>query len=589
MRRIFALLISLLIIMSTWAVAENKTTETKADIPDLEQLQKMIARFTPTELRVDTSKLSAGDQKVLVKLIQAARLIDDIYMTQLWGAANHALHARLKKDTSPLGKARLRYFWINKGPWSDLDDHRAFLPGVPARKPLGASFYPEDMSKEEFESWVKTLPEKEREQATGFYTVIGPKLVRENPPGQGRPSFAIFPFSTAYRLQPAAQLLREAAALTDNASLKKFLNSRAAAFLSNDYYQSDVDWMDLNAPVDVTIGPYETYTDELFGYKAAFEAYVHVRDEAESAKLAFFAKHLQEIENNLPVEAKYRNPKIGGLAPITVVNEIFAAGDGNHGVQTAAYNLPNDERVVAEKGSKRVMMKNVQEAKFRSVLLPISRKVLSPEAQQDVSFDAFFTHIVAHELTHGLGPQQINLDGRKTTVRLELKELYSAIEEAKADVTGLFALQFLLDQGQKVGIADGRPKEEIERKLYTTFLASAFRTLRFGITEAHGKGMAMQMNYLVDKGGFIAKPDGTFAVDFSKIKQAVRDLDRDLLTLEATGDYAAAKKMLSDLAVLRPEVKRAIDGLAAIPTDIEPIFVTAQKLAPSKASSSRRK
>jgi hypothetical protein len=571
-----------ILLMSTLAIAETEAGKKESvEIPNLEQLQKMIARFAPTEVTADISKLSPEDQKAVVKLIQAARVLDDLYMTQLW-KGNHALYARLKKDTSPLGKARLHYFWINKGPWSDLDDHKAFIPAVPARKPLGANFYPEDITKEEFESWVKTLNEKERELATGFYSLIQRKAANK---------LAAVPYSVEYRadLDRAAKLLREAGSLTQNASLKKFLNSRAAAFLSNDYYQSDVDWMDLEAPIDITIGPYETYTDELFGYRAAFEAYVHVRDEAESNKLAFFAKHLQEIENNLPIEPKYRNPKIGGLAPIHVVNEIFAAGDGNHGVQTAAYNLPNDERVVAEKGSKRVMMKNVQEAKFKSVLLPISQHVLAPEAQKDVSFDAFFTHIVAHELTHGLGPQQINVSGRKTTVRLELKEVYGAIEEAKADVTGLFTLQYLLDQGQKVGIAEDRPKEEIERKLYTTFLASAFRTLRFGITEAHGRGMAMQMNYLLDKGGFAVQPDGTFAVDFSKIKQAVRDLDHDLLTLEATGDYAGAKKMLTELAVLRPETQRALDKLGDIPTDIEPKFVTAEKLAPASAGLPRKR
>jgi peptidase M49-like protein len=569
------------ILMSTWAIAETEEAKSKAAVPDLEQLNKMIARFAPTELSVDISKLSAGDQKAIVKLIEAARLIDDLYMTQLW-KGGHALHARLQKDKSALGNARLRYFWINKGPWSDLDDHKAFLPGVPARKPMGANFYPEDMTKEEFEAWVKNLPEKDRTEVTGFYTVI------LRAPGK---KLKTVPYSTEYRaqLERAAKLLRDAAALTDNASLKKFLSSRGAAFLSNDYYQSDVDWMDLDAPIDVTIGPYETYTDELFGYKAAFEAYVHVRDDAETAKLAFFGKHLQAIENNLPEDPQYRRPKLGGLAPIHVVNEVFAAGDGNHGVQTAAYNLPNDERVVAEKGSKRVMMKNVQEAKFTSVLVPISKSVLSSDAQKDVSFDAFFTHIVAHELTHGLGPQQINVGGKQTTARLELKELYGAIEEAKADVTGLFALQYLLDQGQKVGIADGSPKEEIERKLYTTFLASAFRTLRFGITEAHGKGMAMQMNYLLDKGAFTSAADGTFAVDLAKVKQAVRDLDHDLLTLEATGDYAGAKKMLTELAVMRPEVQRAIDKLTQIPTDIEPRFVTADKLAPVTTSSRRRR
>ena len=253
--------------------------------------------------------------------------------------------------------------------------------------------------------------------------------------------------------------------------------------------------MDLDAPLDITIGPYETYNDELFGYKAGFEAYITIRDDAETAKLKTFAGHLQEVENNLPIDARYRNPKLGASAPIRVVNEVLAAGDGAHGVRTAAFNLPNDERVIQQKGSKRVMLKNIQEAKFASALVPIAARVLTPGAKEDLSFDYFFTHILAHELSHGIGPHQIQVAGRATTPRQELKELYSAIEEAKADVTGLFMLQYLFDHKLMDGPGD-------ERQLYTTYLASAFRSLRFGVTEAHGKGMAMQFNYFLDKGAF---------------------------------------------------------------------------------------
>jgi outer membrane lipoprotein-sorting protein len=561
-----------------------KKPSSQSSYPGLAELKKMTARFAPTEIRVDTTHLSAGDQKALVKLIEAARLFDDLFLTQLW-RGNPDLYSRLQKDQSPLGKARLHYFWINKGPWSELDEHRAFLPGVPAQKPTGANFYPERMTKRGFELWVAKLPEKDREQATGFYTVIQDTCTVPSECDLS-PKLGMVPYSTAYYsyLKMVARLLHEAVDLTDNASLKKFLNSRADAFLSNDYYQSDLDWMDLDAPLDITIGPYETYNDELFGYKAAFEAYINIRDEQESAKLSFFGQHLQEIENNLPLAPQYRNPKLGAAAPIRVVNEVFSSGDGNHGVQTAAYNLPNDDRVVAEKGSKRVMMKNVQEAKFQQVLIPITRLVLSPQDQRDVSFEAFFTHIVAHELMHGLGPHQITVNGRSTNPRLELKETYGTLEEAKADVTGLFALQYLLDQGQKVGIADGESKETAERRLYTTFLASAFRTLRFGLTESHAKGMAIQMNYIMDKGGFVANADGTFAVDFKKIKGAVRDLDHDLLTLEATGDYAGAKKMMEELSVVRPVMQKAIDGMRDIPTDIEPVFVTASQVTAGKLS-----
>ncbi len=575
MRRI---LLAIVLAMTTCIAQDTATT---SSAPDLAELKKMSARFAPTPLEVDTSKLAAGDQKALIKLVQAARMVNHIFMDQFWNG-DLALYQKLQQDKSPLGRERLHYFWINKGPWSEIDEHKAFLPGVPAKKPGGANFYPEDMSKEEFESWVKALSDAEKAQALGFFTVIR---------RDSNHKLKMVPYNQEYRadLEQAAKLLREAASLTGNASLTKFLNTRADAFGSNDYFESDVAWMDLDAPLDITIGPYETYNDEIFGYKAAFEAYVNIRDDQETARLAFLGQHLQEIEDNLPEGPQFRNPKLGALAPIRVVNEVFGAGDGNHGVQTAAYNLPNDDKVVQQKGSKRVMLKNVQQAKFKATLVPISRVVLPGAAQKDVNFDLFFAHIVAHELTHGLGPHQIKINGRETNPRLELKELYSAIEEAKADVTGLFALQYLMsqaDQGKiQMPIAHG---PEAERQLYTTYLASSFRTLRFGLQDSHARGMAMQFNFFLDKGAYIANAEGTFSVDLEKMKTAVRDLDHDLLTVEAQGDYNAAKNMLSKLSVIRPEVQRALERLKSLPTDIEPVFVTADKItgerAPGEAS-----
>jgi hypothetical protein len=555
-----------------------------AAAPDLAQLQKMTSRFAPTPLRVDTSNLSSGDHQALVKMIEAARVLNFIFMKQYW-SGDLALYQRLQKDTTPLGKARLHYFWLNKGPWSDLDGNKAFLPGVPPAKPKGANFYPEDMTSEDFEHWVGSLSREEQEQAKGFFTVIRWK---GGSPSADRQLMTVL-YSEEYKddLTRAAELLREAAALTDNPSLKRFLGLRADAFLSNDYYASDLAWMDLDAPLDITIGPYETYNDELFGYKAAFEAYVNLRDDDETNKLSAFSAHLQQIEDNLPIDPQYRNPKLGAAAPIRVVDEILATGDGAHGIQTAAYNLPNDERVVNQKGSKRVMLKNVQEAKFRSVLLPIARRMLTKQAMVDVSFESFFTHIVAHELMHGLGPHQIKVNGVDTNPRQQLKELYSAIEEAKADVTGLFALQYMMDHAQEMGLTKVLPSDDAaQRQLYTTFLASSFRSLRFGLSDAHGKGMAVQFNYLMDKGGFVQHGDGTFSVDMKKIKSAVADLDHDLLTIEAQGDYDGAKKMLDELGVIRPPVKRALEQLQGIPTDIEPIFVTAEELAPSQKEES---
>jgi hypothetical protein len=533
-------------------------------IPNTAQLQQMTRRFAPVNLHAGTWKLPPGDRKALAKLIEASQVIDEVFLQQLW-SGNHAMHAQLKQDRTPLGEARLHYFWLNKGPWSALDEHDAFLPGVPAKKLPGANFYPEDMTRDEFEGWVTTLAPAQAAEARGFFTVIR---------RDGHGALHTVPYSEAYRtdLERAARLLRDAAQLTDNPSLRRFLTLRAAAFLSNDYYESDLAWMDLDAPIDITIGPYETYNDEIFGYKAGFEAYVNLKDDAESAKLQFFADHLQEIEDHLPVEARFRNPKLGAQAPIRVVNEVYAGGDGNHDVQTAAYNLPNDERVVAQKGSKRVMLKNVQEAKFQSNLTPISKRVLPAAEQLDLSFDSFFTHILAHELSHGLGPQQIEVNGRRTSPRQELKELHSAVEEAKADATGLFMLQYMFDHK----LLPGGPVPE--HKLYTTFLASAFRSMRFGVKEAHGKGMALQFNYLLDKGGFVANPDGTYAVNFEKIKPAVRDLVHDLLTIEATGDYQAAKHMLGELSVIRPTLRKTFAALADLPTDIEPRFVTANEL-----------
>jgi len=380
------------------------------------------------------------------------------------------------------------------------------------------------------------------------------------------------PYSVEYQgeLARAAALLRDAAELTAEPTLKAFLTKRAGAFLTDEYYESDVAWMELKGAIEPTIGPYEVYEDELFNYKAAFESFITVQDEAESAKLQRLAGELQDIENNLPIDPKYRNPKLGSLAPIVVVNEIFAAGDGNRGVQTAAFNLPNDERVVREKGTKRVMLKNVQDAKFAKTLVPISKVVLDAADQKDVAFDAFFTHIVVHELMHGLGPHTITVAGRQTTVRQEMKETSSALEEAKADISALFAIQHLIDKGVM-------PKS-LERKLYTTYLASAFRSIRFGVNEAHGRGIAIQLNYLLDHGGFVVRPDGTLAVDHAKIAGAVAGLTRDIMTIQAEGNYAKSKELGERLGVVRPAVQTALDRLTAVPVDIEPVFTTADRL-----------
>jgi len=528
----------------------------EASTQALAELEKKISRFAPTDIAADLSKLGDGDRKALEKIIEAARQIDSLYLRQVW-RGNAGLLRKLEADGTPLGRARLHYFRINYGPWSRLDHNQPFVDGVPP-SPAQASFYPDDMTRDEFNAWAGSLTGEEAQHAGGFFHVS-----RRGADGKLR----AIPYSEEYRefLGPAAQALKEAAALTANATLRKFLTLRADAFLSNDYYASDVAWMELDAPLEVTIGPYEVYEDELFNAKAAFEAYVTLRDDAETDKLARFSKHLQELENRLPIDPRYRNPQIGASAPIRVVQEIYGAGEGRQGVQTAAYNLPNDERVIKQKGSKRVMLKNVQEAKFNQILIPIAKAVLNPSDVGAVTFEAFFTHILAHELVHGLGPHDIKAGGKDTTVRKELKELYSAIEEAKADVTGLFALEYLAGKG----VID----RKIEESMYTTFLASIFRSVRFGINEAHGKGVALQFNYLMDAGALTADATtGRFRVNPQKIKAGVRDLTRELLTIEAEGSYSRAKAMLDKYAVVRPDMQKALDGLKDLPVDIEPKF-----------------
>ena len=545
-----------------------QTTQTTTD-PETQKLQTMTARFAPVDLTADVSKLPDNERHALTKLVAASKIFDALFLRQVW-EGNEAMLLDLARDDSPLGRARRHYFLINKGPWSRLDANEVFIPGAP-KKPEEGNFYPGGATKADVEAWFKTLSGTERTRAIGFFTTI-----RRGPDGK----FIAVPYSLEYQGEIAhvAELLREAAALTTQPTLKNYLEKRAVSLLSNDYYDSDVAWMELDASIEPTIGPYEVYEDEWFNYKAAFESFITLRDDAETEKLMRFGSELQEIEDNLPIDPKYRNPKLGALAPIRVVNTVFSSGDGNRGVQTAAFNLPNDERVISEKGSKRVMLKNNQEAKFRTVLQPIAQVALAADDRQHVSFDAFFTHILMHELMHGLGPHNISVGGRATTVRQEFKDAYSAMEEAKADISGLFALQYLVDH-QKLD-------KSLDQTMYVTYLASMFRSIRFGITEAHGRGVAIQLNYFLDNGGVTVAQDGTFAVNPERIKQNVLGLTRDLMTMQAVGDYAAAKQMMEKLAVVRPQTQTVLDRLKGVPVDIEPRFVTAEQLFSSTPNSS---
>lgn len=546
--------------------AEARTRAAAPAVPDAVALKRLAARLAPAELSADVTTLPASERAALIAILRAARLMDGLFMRQVW-AGNDALLVALAADATPLGRERLHALLQNKGPWLRLDGDRPFLPGVGA-KPAAGTFYPAQVTKEALQAWMQGLPADARAQARGFFTTI-----RRDPAG----AFTIVPYSVAYQpeLAQAAALLREAAANTAQPSLRRYLDTRAASFLSNDYYPSDAAWMQLDASIEPTLGPYEVYEDGWFSAKAAFEAFVTLRDDAETARLARFASELQDLEDHLPIAAPLRNPHLGALAPIRVVNSIFGAGDANRGVQTAAFNLPNDEKIERELGTKRVMLKNVQEAKFRLVLLPISRVAIARTQRREVSFEAFFMHILMHELMHGLGPHEV-IEASATparprrTVREALQDTYGTIEEAKADVGGLWALATLMDKG----VVD----RKLERALYSTFLASAFRSIRFGLNEAHGRAVALQLNTFLDAGAVTVAADGTFASDPAKMKQAVRALTAELMTVEAAGDYTAAAALVQSRAVVRPAVKAVLDRLAGVPVDIEPRFTTAQTL-----------
>ena len=535
-------------------IAGCKKAEMETKKPS--DLEAKLKRFVPVEITADISKLSDGDRKALAKLFEASKIMDKLYTRQVW-SGNEALRHRLEGDASLEGQLRLKYFNLNMSPWSGIDHNEAFIDGV-TKRPAIANYYPEDMTKEEFNAWVEKLPDAEKQKATGFFSTVRRDADRK---------LRLVPYNEEYQdlLEPAATLLREAAGLTTNAGLKSFLTKRADAFLSNDYYASDVAWMDLDSPIEPTIGPYEVYMDDIFNYKAAFEAFITLRNDEETRKLATFSKHLQDIENNLPILPKYRNPKLGASAPIRVVDEVLVGGEARAGVQTAAFNLPNDERVTREKGSKRVMLRNVMEAKFQKVLVPITRIAIDSAQRSMIAFEPFFTHILAHELMHGLGPHTLTVNGKQTTVRQEMKELGSAFEEAKADISGLFALQYLIDKGIV-------PKST-EEPMYVTFLAGAFRSVRFGINEAHGKGMVLQFNYLMDAGAFEHNAaTGTFRVNLGKVKDATQRLTGDIMTIQAEGSYEKARALLDKYVLMRPEMKAAIDKMTDIPTDIAPTF-----------------
>lgn len=529
----------------------------KVDFPKQKEINLMkekIAQFEPVEIKYDNSILDERQKIVIQKLYEASKIMDKLFLIQVY-ENNWAIKDKLLSSTDELDILKLAYFNIMAGPFDRLDHNKPFA--AETSKPPGANFYPSDMSKEDFNSWIKNNPDDEK-AFTSEFTII--KKI------DGK--LTAIPFSTYYQpeLTEAAKLLKDAAEFADNASLKKYLNLRADAFLSNDYYESDVAWMDLkDNKIEVVIGPYEVYEDELLNYKASFESFVTIKDPVESEKLAKFSAYLTDIERNLPIPENHKNYKRGAESPIVVVNEIFSGGDTKAGVQTLAFNLPNDERVRTAKGSKKVMLKNIHEAKFEKLLKPIAAIVMTDEQLQYVTFDGFFNHTLMHEMSHGVGPGFITIAGRNTEVKKELKETYSTLEECKADILGMYNNIFMIEKNVY--------NKSFEKEIWCTFLAGTFRSVRFGINEAHGGGNAIIYNYLLENGGFeYDSISQKVKINFLKIYPSLKELAKIVLLIQAEGNYKSGKKLIEKYRVNSPSLEILRKKLLTLPVDIKPVF-----------------
>ncbi|MFA6003010.1 MAG: peptidase [Elusimicrobiota bacterium] len=518
-------------------------------------MRDKVAQFAPVSVGVDLAKIAPAQRFTLKKIIDAARYIDAIYLRQV-AAENPQWRNQIAAD--PKLSDTLAYFDIMYGPWDRLDGNQPFW-GAKLR-PQGAAFYPEDLTAKELEAYIAQHP-KEKEALSSYFTVV----VRDGARLQA------VPYSEAYsdRLRPAAKLLEEAAAGAPDQRLAAFLRARAKAFLSNQYRESDMAWMDLgDGDIEIVIGPYEVYNDDLMGYKAAFEAFVTLRDQEASKELAKIQSFIPALDQALPLAPEYRGPRRGLESPISVVDVLYNAGDNRAGVQTLAFNLPNDEFVREKKGSKKVMLKNIGKAKFEKILVPIARALVRPDQVGKVTFEAFFNHTLVHEVSHGIGPGSLTLNRNgkavKTTVNQELKDLYSTIEEAKADAIGLFGTLFLIDQKLH--------PETFREEVYATFLGGFFRSVRFGANEAHGQANAIQFNYLKEKGAIEKGADGRYAYAADKMPGAVKDLVHDLLLIEARGSYSGAREFIAKYGKLPPDLVEQLAGLQGIPTDLRLSF-----------------
>jgi hypothetical protein len=534
--------IALLIILFAVTSCNNKPKQDASNGNDstaVNPMKEKVSQFALIKLSADLSLLSEKERQMIPILLEVAQIMDDLYWKQTLGDKK----AFLDTITDPDAK---QFAMINYGPWERLNDNKPFISGI-GEKPKGVNFYPADMTKEEFEAYTD-------KNKTNLYTII-----QRGEDGKLKTVW----YHEAYKaeLEKAAALINKAAALAEDAGLKKYLELRANALLNSDYLASDMAWMDMKTNgIDFVVGPIENYEDALYGYKAAFESFVLIKDKEWSKKLDKYISFLPVLQKELPVDIKYKKEVPGTSSDLGVYDAVYYGGDCNSGSKTIAINLPNDERVHLKKGSRRLQLKNSMKAKFDNILMPIAQKLIEPNQLANVKFDAFFNNVMFHEVAHGLGIK--NTINKKGAVRTALKDVYSSWEEAKADILGLYMVNKLIEKGEI--------KELTAEDCYVTFMAGIFRSVRFGAASSHGKANMMCFNFFESNGAFSRNTDGSYKVDFAKMKLAVNAWAEKILVYQGNGDYEGALVYLKDNATINEQLQKELDALktANIPVDI---------------------
>ena len=539
MKYLFITLISFFVFGCSAPEKEGTTAENQTDSTN-DISSELLNKYVSVRLTSDMSQISDNQRKMVSMMIEAAQIMDDLFWKESFGDKNALL-------SSIEDEGLRKYAEINYGPWDRLNGDKSFIDGFGA-KPEGAQFYPADITKQEFEAF-------ESEDKTSQYT-----LLRRDSAG----NLTNVPYHVAFaaEVQKAAELLRKCAELAEDQGFKNYLNLRAEALLTDNYFESDMAWMDMKSnQLELVIGPIENYEDKLYNYKAAHEGYVLIKDMAWSEKLSKFAGYLPELQEGIPVPAAYKTEKPGSNADLNAYDVVYYAGDCNSGSKTIAINLPNDEKVQLAKGTRRLQLKNAMRAKFDQILVPLAQHLIVEEQRGKITFDAFFSNTMFHEVAHGLGIK--NTINGKGTVREALKEHYSALEEGKADVLGLYMITQLIEKGELEGQID---------EYYITFMASIFRSVRFGASSAHGRANMIRFNFFKEMGAFSRHPNGQYEIHLDKMKEAMDALSTKILTLQGNGDYDAVGQLVNEQGVIREELKADLDRLAALGIPVDIVF-----------------